>query len=131
TPPVILQCSLDNSAFSSCSSPVTCTNLGVGQHTSLFRATDSVALQGPSISFKWRVTAASPPPDSVCGSSSGSGRLITGTNGDDTLIGSSGTDLIKGNGGYDGINGCNREMSSKVQFFEINQLFHLLYVGSK
>ena len=54
---------------------------------------------------------------------SGSGRLITGTNGDDTLIGSSGTDLIKGNGGYDGINGCNREMSSKVQFFEINQFF--------
>jgi Ca2+-binding RTX toxin-like protein len=111
---------------------VTCTNLGVGQHTSLFRATDSVALQGPSISFKWRVTATPPPPDSVCGSSSsGGGRLITGTNGDDTLIGSSGTDLIKGNGGYDGINGCNREMSSKVQFFEINQLFHLLYVGSK
>ena len=68
TPPVILQCSLDNSAFSSCSSPVTCTNLGVGQHTSLFRATDSVALQGPSISFKWRVTATPPPPDSVCGS---------------------------------------------------------------
>lgn len=110
---------------------MTYTNLGVGQHTALFRATGSIALQEPSVSFKWRVTTTPPPPDSVCVSSSGSGRLITGTNGDDTLIGSSGTDLIKGNGGYDGINGCNREMSSKVRFFEIKQLFHLFYVGSK
>lgn len=50
TSPITFQCSLDNSAFSSCSSPLTYTNLAIGQHTAQFRATDGTALQGPSIS---------------------------------------------------------------------------------
>ena len=33
TPPITFECSLDNSVFSSCSSPLTYTNLAVGQHT--------------------------------------------------------------------------------------------------
>ena len=108
TPPIILQCSLDNSAISRCSSPVTYSNLGVGQHTAQFRATDSTALQGPSVSFTWQVTTPPPPspPDSQCNGSGGN-TVITGTNGDDSLIGTSGSNNINGLGGNDGINGCN------------------------
>jgi YVTN family beta-propeller protein len=106
TPPITFQCSLDNSAFSNCASTLTYTNLASGQHTAQFRATDSTALQGPSVSFTWQVTAAAPPSDSSCISTRPS-RIIMGTNGDDTLIGSSGADIINGRGGNDGINGCN------------------------
>ncbi|HEY7080890.1 MAG TPA: YncE family protein, partial [Nitrososphaeraceae archaeon] len=60
TPPIRFECSLDNSAFSSCSNPVTYTNLAVGQHTAQFRATDSTALQAPSVAFTWQVTANTP-----------------------------------------------------------------------
>ena len=106
TPPIISQCSLDNSAFSSCSSPITYTNLAVGQHAALFRAIDNLALQGPSVAFTWQVLANTPPPDSACVGRGGGSRVITGTNGDDTLIGRSGSDDINGLGGNDGINGC-------------------------
>jgi YVTN family beta-propeller protein len=97
TPPITFQCSLDNSAFSNCASTLTYTNIASGQHTAQFRATDSTALQGPSVSFTWQVTAAAPPPDSSCISTRTS-RIIMGTNGDDTLIGSLGADIINGRG---------------------------------
>ena len=46
-----------------------------------------------------------PPPDSQC---RGSGNtVITGTNGDDTLIRTTGSNIINGLGGNDGINGCS------------------------
>jgi Ca2+-binding RTX toxin-like protein len=107
TAPITYQCSLDNSPFSNCASALTYNNLGVGQHTAQFRATDSTALQGPSVSFTWQVTAPTPPPDSSCVNNNRPGRIITGTNGDDNLIGTSGADIINGRNGNDGINGCN------------------------
>jgi len=108
TPPITFQCSVDNSAFSNCASILTYINLANGQHTAQFRATDSTALQGPSVSFTWQVSAIpTPPPDSSCASRGRTGRIIMGTNGDDTLIGTSGADTINGREGNDGINGCN------------------------
>jgi hypothetical protein len=87
TSPIVFQCSIDNSAFSRCSNPLIYTNLAVGQHTAQFMATDSTAVQGPSVSFTWQVTAITPPTDSLCVSSSRTGRIITGTNGNDSLTG--------------------------------------------
>jgi hypothetical protein len=85
---------------------LTDTNLAIGQHTTQFRATDSTALQGPSVSFTWQVTPIGPPPDSSCVSSK-TGRIIMGINGGDMLIGNAGSDIINGKEGNDGINGCN------------------------
>lgn len=75
-------------------------------HSSV-QATDNIELQGPSVSVTWQVTGPTPPPDSSCANSGRTGRIIMGTNGDDTLIGSSGPDTINGRAGNDGINGCN------------------------
>ncbi|HZI71169.1 MAG TPA: hypothetical protein VFD60_08415 [Nitrososphaeraceae archaeon] len=56
TPPINFQCRLDkNSDFSKCPSNLTFRDLASGQHKAQFRATDSTALRGPSVSFTWHV----------------------------------------------------------------------------
>lgn len=57
-----LECSLDNSGFSSCSSPVTLTNLAVGMHTFQVRAVDTSGNRDPTpASFSWKIAAIYPP----------------------------------------------------------------------
>jgi hypothetical protein len=55
------ECSLDNSAFSSCSSPATLTNLAAGKHTIQVRAVDTAGNKDPTpATFGWTVSPATP-----------------------------------------------------------------------
>ena len=55
------ECSIDNSNFSACSSPVQSINLTEGDHTVKIRAQDSVGNIGPSpASFSWSVDTVEP-----------------------------------------------------------------------
>ena len=66
TPPITFNVVLIILHFQTVPGTLTYTNLDIGQHTAQFRATDNTALQGPSVSFTWQVTAPTSPPDSSC-----------------------------------------------------------------
>ena len=56
------ECNLDNSAFSSCSSPATLTNLAVGKHTFQVRAVDTLGNRDSTpASFSWTIATVTPP----------------------------------------------------------------------
>jgi hypothetical protein len=56
------ECSIDNSAFSSCSSPATLTNLAVGKHHFQVRAVDTSGNRDPTpASFSWIIATLTPP----------------------------------------------------------------------
>ena len=79
TPPITFQCSLDNSAFSSCSSSQTYTNSAVGQHTALSRATDNSGNQGSAVAFIWQVTTPlpySPAQTTITSATDGNGNRV-------------------------------------------------------
>jgi large repetitive protein len=57
------ECSLDGAPFSSCSSPVTYTNITLGSHSFEVQATSTAGLtENPPVSYDWTVE---PPPDNV------------------------------------------------------------------
>jgi hypothetical protein len=61
-PVASFECSLDNSAFSSCSSPATLTNLAAGKHTFQVRAVDTSGNRDPTpASFSWTIATVTPP----------------------------------------------------------------------
>jgi len=62
------QCSLDNGAFSSCTSPTIVNNLAAGTHNFQVRAVDTSGTSDLTpASFSWTIVASSPPPSTVIG----------------------------------------------------------------
>jgi hypothetical protein len=61
-PVASFECSLDNSVFSTCSSPATSTNLAPGKHTFQVRAVDTLGNRDPTpSSFSWTIATVTPP----------------------------------------------------------------------
>jgi hypothetical protein len=61
-PVASFECSLDTSAFSSCSSPATLTNLAAGKHTFQVRAVDTSGNKDPTpATFGWTIATITPP----------------------------------------------------------------------
>ena len=61
-PVASFECSLDNNAFSSCSSPATLANLAAGKHTFQVRAVDTSGNRDPTpASFSWTIATLTPP----------------------------------------------------------------------
>jgi YVTN family beta-propeller protein len=77
------ECSLDNGAFSSCSSPTTLTNLAVGSYTFQVRAVDTSGNRDPTPpSFSWTIIA---PPTKTTITSAVDGNGAAVQNGGTTL----------------------------------------------
>jgi glycosidase len=55
-----LQCSLDNTSFSACTSPVNYSGLGDGSHTFKVKATDSAGNTGDETSYTWTIDTIKP-----------------------------------------------------------------------
>jgi hypothetical protein len=69
--PVTFQCQIDSSAWSSCTSPVTYTGLGVANHTFSVRAVDTVGNISTATSYTWAIQSSSGQPFTISGNAVG------------------------------------------------------------
>jgi large repetitive protein len=60
-PGVAFHCRLDKGSFPSCTSPVTYSDLSVGQHTFVVKATDAAGNDSDVVSYTWTIDTSPPP----------------------------------------------------------------------